>query len=267
MVDLLAQHDLLIHNAVFSNGEYSSREEIYCNREKEVPKGIRGPTGPTGCTGCWAPSNYQVKRKSYKAYCISARPKHDTQESYENLVKPFLNEYDDLGVAINFVNPQHERIRGNILPGRLVEYNEMNCDNEEVEKVNKCIDYLFQQLSEGHDIDIGEVIKSQHFRQNNKDLLYSKYYKMKTDLEEYKQYKTSGGSDESYCKGECCCCQDDCDCRPPYASRYYTYQRSVSYDWYAYSTVTHYKDSYKLYIKCHEHTKLYSEIQRFLSSK
>jgi hypothetical protein len=276
---LLKAHEFAIYRTSFINGRYSySTDKIYNTPGfHQVASGPNGPrgydgyvgeigcTGPTGARGCTGPresldeNNYHVTSKSYKAFEIRCRPKENTKESYESLVLPVRDNYDDLGVSIEVRNPRSESVRRDLLPERASDVEKLNKVNSELDVFNRYVDRIFDRLNAGESVDFDQ--EQFDLCAENLEELKRKYTQIETTLNDFKEAEAKG---ERCYHG--CCCEDDCSCTAPNSTRFHGYQKSIPYNWYAYERVVHYNDEPKLEIKCHEGTKLYQIIKNLLDS-
>lgn len=262
---ILKAHEFAIYQTSFINGRYGDVSyKIYntpgFDQVAIGPNGTNGTTGPIGPRGyLCSEANYHVTSKSYKAFEIKCRPKENTKESYESLVLPVCDNYDDLGVSIEIRNPRSESVPRDLLPERVSDVQKLNKVNSELDVFNRYVDRIFDRMNSGESVD---------FEQEQFDLCAENLEKLKQTCARIKA--TIEDFKEAEERRERCynhrCCDDDCYCETLDSSMFHRYPKEIPYDWYGYEQVFHYNNEPKLEIKCHEGTKLYQVIKNLVDT-
>lgn len=254
-----------IYKLNYVNGSYGYSSTIiydtYHNQEQGSGglTGARGPTGPTGSSDSNDRSqmHYKVRtlnRKVYKAYKIEITPTHDTQESYDEVVVPFL-DLDDIGVEIQLSPPRVTGVRLDVKPKFKDQVEEINAYNTRIIHYNDIISKIFNKVQSrfsqnesSSDEDIMNELQDdiKECSPEFKDGLDTTITDMINKLRSYYSNRSEDPyySDDDY---------DHC----PYAGSYMKPHQYISDEWYDYRYDVCLNDSTKLHLKCHEGTKTY----------
>jgi len=155
---LLQNNHVRIHTTSYINGsyEYSSNliYDSYPQQQLLGSCGCIGPSGPTGPTGRTGQTDYtgfyEVRRpnkKIHKAYHVEFMPTHNTQESYDEIVCPFL-DLDDIRSQLIVYEPNVTKVRLDIKPEFLDEYNQLQEQNKRILVYNNFTQNVFKQIEE-----------------------------------------------------------------------------------------------------------------------
>lgn len=274
MDSILQNNQVRIYSAYYVNGEYTScKDKLY---DSYSTTAHIDATGCTGCTGPNIPDSrstlYNARNlsgKVYKAYKVQIAPSENTQESYDDVVNPFVN-LDDIGTRIKLIDPVINTVRLDINPGRLDDVVKLHAENEKISTWNKLITPFFEKiesfvLAEEQNTD-DQIINALEQQINDCNPEYqreviSSISKMISDFRRFHTEKVSNVSDDQY--------EDiywsDGEIDPPQYYDYCKYQKIIPNDWYDYRHDVIFNGTTKLYIDCHEFTKTYAMIDNFLN--
>jgi hypothetical protein len=235
--------------------------------------GSIGATGPTGYVGSDHPSNFYeqrtLKSKSCNAYQIEIAPRNNTQESYDEVVCPFL-DLDDIGVNVEIRNPIVTHVRLNIKPEFLAAYNHAYDHNTKCEAFNRHVHEAFNQIKNAS-VEEYENIKTTIISKLPDDLINSEEVKSTITqiITDFTNYRTNQNEEDNNNE------DDDYDRYSSSSYDYdddqpstYSYHKSTLYinnDWYDYRHDVSFNGTSKVSIKCHEGTKMFTVINNFLN--
>lgn len=269
---LLKAHEFAIYQTKFVNGSYDrgSLQLVYStpNYAPQNNQGNNGPRGPTGSVGAIGPTGprgtyediprYEVKYKKHNAYIVKCRPREDNKESYESLILPFVDEYNDLGLQMVINQPSYDRVRKGILPAYQNEFEVRNQMNAEIETLNECIQYLFDSFKNNVDINIEEYVATTNLSQGSRTFLTTTYDRLVRDLTQFREGNHLDDSDDD---------SDDSDDDYRYEPDVYNYKyrvREPDYHWFEYGNLVRYNTEPKLELYVHEGTRLYTCIRELI---
>lgn len=260
MEQLLKNNHVRIYTINYRNGSYEYKSDLVYDTYPSEPlnRGLRGLTGDTGQTGCEdVPSNiYEVRnpiKRAYRAYKVIIKPKHNTQESYDKIVCPFL-DLDDIGVELEVYKPKVTPVRLGIKPEFSSKYDQLVESNNKTGIINGFIKEIFSQIQVASR-DEYENIKTTALLHIDDVLIPHR-----TELEfiiaqiinDFQQYYDDFPRN------------DDDDF--PYIYGYTKSRLLVPDIWYDYRYDVDFNDDTKLVIRCHEYTNIYKTIDTFINS-
>jgi hypothetical protein len=271
---LFRAHEFAICRTSYSNGSYEIYNLIplhatlgFMNPQPRGAIGEIGPTGPTGSIGCYGYTGpngsqplYQVKSKKVNAYKILCRPRENSKESYESLIVPFLEEYNDVGVRINVVQPDQRREQRGLKPEFQDQFDENTRLNMEVPMFNECIQYLFDMVRTNTEVNIELYLGTTQLSPANQNTLRDRYQRIVTDFTNYREHDEN--DDDGYDSDD-----DYYNHREPYVGNYRKYENIAPSNWFEYETIIQYNNGPKLEIYAHQGTELYGIIQSLIPAE
>lgn len=271
MEALLRNNLVKIYTMSYHNGSYGySSNKIHDTYPSEQSSnkgdsGVIGPTGAVGSVGYYGddvPADiYEVRKpikRIYRAYRVEFKPTHNTQESYDEIVCPFL-DLDDIGVELEVYQPKVTKVRLGIKPDFLDKYNRLIESNEKTTIINKFVHSIFSRIQAAN-CEEYENIKTTallHLEDNlisHKEELTSIISRI---IQDFRQYNDRQEDDDGYSSD-----YDD----SPYVYSYTKNPLVIPFTWYDYRHDVDFNDTTKLSIKCHEGTKIYNLVDAFVSS-
>ncbi|CAH6419765.1 Hypothetical protein HVR_LOCUS843 [uncultured virus] len=233
--------------------------------------GATGPTGPPGPPGSNTPPAvlpYQVrslKRKVYKGYRLEIIPKHNTQESYDEVVTPFL-DLDDIGVEIQIYQPQITRVWLDLKPEFQDQAKEIDDHNKNVVFYNSLISKIFDTihsiLDDNLNTSTSDIMKTVQSDVDECGVelrvdLQSAVYDMIDKLRDHNRNENTTYDDDN---------DNDYDDYAVHSGIFMKYSKYIPQEWHDYRDDVDFNDFTKLCVKCHEHTQTYRLIDDFLKS-
>lgn len=283
MDSILQNNQVKIHSASYINGAYTwCKDKLYDSYSKtaDVSEFI-GATGCTGCTGANYPNLENARKlcpKVYKAYKVQITPSEDTQESYDNVVVPFL-DLDDIGAYVKIVDPIISTVRLDIKPEHLDDVAKFHVENEKISAWNELIKPYFELTKDFYE-NLQSFVLAQYTTQEQifknleqqingcdpeyKEEVTKSVSKMIEDFEQYYNRK-DGNNVNNDNNDEDVYWSDEEPC-PPQFYHYCKYKKYIPNDWYDYRHDVSFNGTAKLYIDCHEFTKTYAMIDNFLNN-
>jgi len=272
-----------IYDVHYNNGSYTTYGNKLLDsypKESEEVTGVIGCTGDRGAIGSYGECgstiniksdshmiNRYPKFKKYKAYCVKIKPKNNSQESYDEVVCPFL-DLDDIGVELKVSQPKCTLIKGDINPEYLDRYNDLLNENHIIKLINGYIGEVFPQINLSN---IEEIKSSISYVEDNivddlipyKAKLLEITKQIKSDIKDYHRKQ------ETYEPGRASYDYDsdyEYDCEPS-KYRYTSCEKCVPNGWYDFHNEVNFNDDTKIIINCHEGTSMYNVIDEFLKQQ
>lgn len=265
---VLRNNQVRIYSAYYSNGHFVGNNKIYDSYDIETPEilGRLACVSPAGCTEYRVDfrgnsgSLYEVRKLNpikYKAYKVEIKPNENTQESYDNVVTPFLS-LDDIGVTIRIHTPIIYAKPLDIKSEHLDDVINLNTHNENIPEWNGVITSFYEKIKnlfqENHTEDEILEILELHIEECDpkyKDDVKESIVQM---MEDFKYYRENNTNDYS-----------NYGPNYPILHIYFKHEQFAPYTWYNHKYDVIFNGDTKLYIDCHEQTKTYSVIDDFLN--
>lgn len=202
-------------------------------------------------------------KKEYKAYEIEIVPSHNTQESYDSVVVPFL-ELDDIGIEVQVDQPHVTSERLDLKPEFQNQVAEVNEYNTRIASYNSLILKIFDKVKSAFDAnkestneDIIATLQKD-VSQCNHDLNST----VQSMIDKLREFSNSRSHYDDYDYDD----YYDILASAPDGTIFMKPNKSILDEWYDYRYKVDFNDSAKLHVKCHEGTKTYRLIHVFIQT-